>query len=385
MINMKKRSKSYDQNKLKIVCDNLCENIDNLFSHLNLDYKNNGKMITMCCPIHGGDNQAAINIYPNGDTYRGNWKCRTHQCERVFKGSIIGFVRGVLSRQKLNWEKEGDMTCSFDEALEFCLNLSKTDMSKIKVSKQEKNKQTFANMVNNISTKIQNTKSSITRDDAKKTLEIPAKYFLDRGFSDKVLKKYDVGLCNNIKKEMYGRAVAPIYDNNYQYIVGCTGRSVFECCDKCKCFHDPNKSCPSRENSWAFSKWRHSKDFKTQNYLYNFWFAKNYIYENYTIILVESPGNVWKLEENNINNSVAMFGSSLSDRQKSIIDSSGAMNIVILTDNDEAGNKAADQIISKCKNTYRIFKPKISTNDIGDMSSDQIEKEIKTYLKEKNL
>jgi DNA primase len=102
--------------------------------------------------------------------------------------------------------------------------------------------------------------------------------------------------------------------------------------------------------------------------------------KTYTAIIVESPGNVWKLEENGIHNSVGIFGSSMSDRQKILLDSSGAMNLVILTDNDEAGQKAAEQIKSKCQNTYRIFIPQISKPDIGEMTSAEINNEIKPLL-----
>jgi 5S rRNA maturation endonuclease (ribonuclease M5) len=75
-----------------------------------------------------------------------------------------------------------------------------------------------------------------------------------------------------------------------------------------------------------------------------------------------------------------MFGSSLSDRQKILLDSSGAMSLIVLADNDEAGRKAADQIKHKCQNTYRIFIPPISASDVGEMTSEQINNEIKTYL-----
>jgi len=70
----------------------------------------------------------------------------------------------------------------------------------------------------------------------------------------------------------------------------------------------------------------------------------------------------------------------LSDRQKILLDSSGAMAIVIITDNDEAGDSAAKQIESKCKNTYRIFHFKISKNDVADMTSEEIQAEIKNKL-----
>jgi 5S rRNA maturation endonuclease (ribonuclease M5) len=53
---------------------------------------------------------------------------------------------------------------------------------------------------------------------------------------------------------------------------------------------------------------------------------------------------------------------------------------VILTDNDDAGRKAAETIKQKCQNTYRIFIPKISKSDVGEMNSQEINTEIKTYI-----
>lgn len=95
-----KKSRSYDQYQLKELSYLVCDNIEDLFSVLNISsYKISGNMISMSCPIHGGDNDSALNLYHEGDSYRGNWKCRTHQCEQVFKSSIIGFIRGCLSRE----------------------------------------------------------------------------------------------------------------------------------------------------------------------------------------------------------------------------------------------------------------------------------------------
>jgi DNA primase len=194
------------------------------------------------------------------------------------------------------------------------------------------------------------------------------------------LDKYDVGLCNKPEKEMYNRAVAPIYDIDHKYMVGCTGRSIFNKCDQCSCFHDSNHGCPEIEDRWKYCKWKHNYQFKSQNHLYNLWYAKKYILESYKVILVESPGNVWKLEENGIHNSVALFGSSLSDKQKILLDGSGAMTIISIMDSDDAGIKALDIIRNKCKNTYNIIDIKISKPDIADMTNEEIEKEIKAYL-----
>lgn len=381
MKTMKKlKSHLNDQDRLKIVCDEVCDNIEDLLETFGLDYKHNFKMITMACPIHGGDNISALNLYPEGETYRGNWKCRTHGCEKTFKASVIGFIRGIISHQKYGWQEPGNETCSFAEAVEFATKFIKKDLSSIKISKTEKEKKQFTNVVNYLQNNPVAQKSVITRNQIVKSLEIPAQYYLDRKYTKEILTKYDVGLCFKEGKEMFGRVVVPIYDNDYHYMVGCTGRSIYEKCDKCKAFHSHSEECPNKDNAWKFPKWKHNTDFKSQNHLYNFWFAKEHILRTGTAIIVESPGNVWRLEENNIHNSIAIFGSSLSDRQKILLDSSGAMNLVILTDNDDAGHKAAEQIKAKCQNTYRIFTPSITKSDIGEMTPEEIHEQISLYL-----
>lgn len=379
MKTMTQKSPSYNQQKLKVVCDQVCDNIEDLLTALDIDdYKMSNKMITMSCPIHGGDNASAINIYHTGDYYRGNWKCRTHNCDYIFKSSIIGFVRGVLSRTKYDWNQDGDPTASFQEAVDFCLGLINKSIKDIKVSRSDTEKTTFARIVENVkqTSSTSNPLSKITKAQVRQSLQIPASYYLSRGYSKEVLNKYDVGLCDNPKKEMYNRIVVPIYSLDGKYIIGCTGRSIFDTCNKCRHYHDPNDACPNKEEGWKYCKWKHNFGFKSQEHLYNFWFAKDHIQKTKNIILVESPGNVWRLEEAGIHNSVAIFGSSMSDKQKLLIDSSGAMNIILLMDNDEAGQKASKQITDKCKKIYRIYSPTFEGPDVGELSVDQIKETI---------
>jgi 5S rRNA maturation endonuclease (ribonuclease M5) len=376
------KSRSFDQYQLKKACDILCDRIDELLEYFNLDkqLKYNGKMLVGCCPIHNGDNTTAFNLYPTGDTYRGNWKCRTHQCEKIFKGSIIGFIRGFLS-SKNGWVKPGDKSVSFDETLKFIQKFIDAEISEIHYNKKSIEKQSFTNLVSHITfnqdAPPDNTK--ISRSIVKNSLEFPCTYFIDRGFSEHILEKYDVGLCVRPEKEMYSRAVVPIYDADHKYLIGCSGRSIYEKCNLCKLYHDKTIECP-KNNLYNFSKWKHSQNFKSQNCLYNFWFAKKYILDSSTVILVESPGNVWKLEESGIHNSVALFGANLSDRQKIILDGSGAMNIIIIMDNDDAGKRATNHIIDKCKNTYNIKSISITKPDIGDMTQVEIDEEIKRLI-----
>lgn len=376
-----KPSHLISQDKLKIVCDGLCDNIEDLLEKFDIEYTCNGKLLSMACPIHGGDNVTALNIYPNGDSYRGNWKCRTHGCEETFKGSIIGFIRGILSNHKYGWEKSGDKMVSFQETLNFCLAFINKDLDKISINQTQKDKNRFISAIKNTKNEKDTQKENgITRDIVRKTLDLNHRYYTERGFSKEILDKYDVGYCSAIGREMQNRIVVPVYDHDYKYMIGCTGRTVFPVCNKCKHYHNNGDNCPNKNALFLHSKWRHSKGFKTQNYLYNIWFAKKYIRETYAVIIVESPGNVWRLEEAGIHNSVAIFGSSLSDRQKMILDASGAMNIITIMDNDEAGKKAAEKIKDKCCKTYNIKNIDINHSDIADMSIEDIQNYIKPLL-----
>jgi 5S rRNA maturation endonuclease (ribonuclease M5) len=380
-----KKSRSYSQHQLKVLSDYLCEDIDNLLDSLNVtDYRIFDRMIAMRCPIHGGDNNSALNLYYKGDNYRGNWKCRTHQCEETFKGSIIGFVRGCLSKQQ-GWTGPGDPMVSFEDAVDYSIKFSKQNLKDVKINRKEIEKNNFVNIVNNIQSDLKSKEDipKVSRSTIIKNLNIPSLYFLDRGFTKEILSKYDVGECEVQGKEMYGRAVVPVYDESYSYMVGCSGRSLYKSCEKCKSYHDSIENCPNEDYKWQYSKWKHNKGFKTQEHLYNLWFAKDHIQKSKSIVLVESPGNVWRLEESGIHNSVALFGSSLHEKQKLLIDLSGAMSIYVLMDNDEAGKKASQNIFDKCYKTYNVFNIEIDHNDVAEMSVSEVKDIISPQIKDK--
>jgi len=381
-VQQKYRSNKTQQQKLKILSDSICDRIEELFDYFDLEYKNSGKLYTMCCPIHEGDHPSALNIYPEGEVSRGNWACRTHNCEKIFKSSIIGFIRGILSNKEKAWQKDGDESCSFKDTIAFCEKFVGTKLDNIKVNQQKQNKAKFNAMIQNIQTQQNTAIQQVTRDHVRQTLQIPSQYFIERGFSQEILDKYDVGLCTNPNKDMYNRVVVPVYDLHYKHLVGCTGRSIFLKCDTCSGYHANNTECPDKKDIYKFSKWKHNNGFKTQESLYNLWFANDYIKRDGYAIIVESPGNVWKLEENDIHHSVAIFGTNLSDNQKLLLDASGAMTLFIITDNDDAGKKAAINIIEKCNRTYQIHVPSITKPDIAEMTSEEIQSQIKDSIKE---
>jgi len=231
----------------------------------------------------------------------------------------------------------------------------------------------FSSLVNGFSMPEQKL-TGITKDFYRSKVDIPSAYYLQRGYSIEILDKYDVGTCTQPKKPLYQRATVPIYDNSGEIIVGFTGRSIFAECPKCQDHHDPDKKCH------FFPKWKHTAGFQKENCLYNYWYAQDHILKSGVIVLVESPGNVWRLEEAGIHNSVAIFGAHLGPNQKKIIDASGALSIVCLLDNDEAGRKGAEKIHDQCAKMYRLYFPQLQDNDIGDMGVDVVTKDIKPLI-----
>lgn len=347
------QSHSIKQGQLKNVCDQLCDNIEDLLNHFDLDYRMNPNFCSMSCPIHGGDNESALNIYHEGDFYRGNWVCRTHGCEQVFLGSILGFIRGIMSHNKLDWQEEGDDVVSFSEVMTFVksfLNIDLVDEEEIYDVEKRKFLSSLSVFHQDVQVPTNTEDNIIDRNLVRSSLSIPSQYFLNRGFSAEILEKYDVGDCQHRFKPMFNRAVVPIYDNDHSEMIGCSGRTICE----------------------QLPKWKHSKGLKTDSSLYNFWYAKEHIKKSMSAILVESPGNVWKLEMSDIHNSLAIYGSSLSVKQKILLDMTGAMTLYILTDNDEAGKKCRENIEKQCCKIYNIEHIYAKDNDVGEMSTEEI-------------
>ena len=286
---------------------------------------------------------------------------------------MIDLVRGILSRVNYGWEKEGDKEATFKESVDFLLKFLKKDFDSLEADNHNVEKLHFNNLVNTLSSEAAK-KSGITQQMYRDRVEVPCKYYLDRGFSAKVLEGYDVGYCTNPRKPMYQRAVVPIYDNNHEFIVGCTGRSIFDKCPKCNNYHDPKEKCRH------FPKWMHSKGFQKEKWLYNYWVAKDEIAKTGVAILVESPGNVWRLAEAGIHNVVAIFGTAFNNDQKNLLDESGALSLVCLMDNDDAGQKAAKKIEEQCGRLYRLYFPSFDAADIAELNVDTVTSDIKPFI-----
>ena len=351
----KKKKRSYKREDLQKIGALLSEKLPELLEYFQVDYRINGEMAVGCCPVHDGDNQHAFNIYlePSEEYPQpGNWNCWTHRCHENWKPDVFGFVQAMLSKlkdQEISFMKTVDWICSF-------LGIDEKGLKSVNLAGDiEKSK--YLNVMSNLKKKAVDQKSVLSREKIRQHLEIPSKYYLDRGYSFGILDKYDVGLSKTNKTK--DRVVVPIYDESYSGMIGFTARTIHE---------------------GVKPKWVHQPGFKTKHCLYNYWFAKKHISKSGVVILVEGPGDVWRLEENGIKTSVAIFGTALSEEQMTILERSGASSIIVMTDNDEAGIMAAKKIHERCKRLFRVYFPKISASDIGDMDADDITHDIKPII-----
>lgn len=367
-------SKYTDQAKLNRLTNITILNIKDIYKYFNVEPAQGAKVYFSRCFIHGGDNKSSLNLYYNAD-YRIHYKCRTHLCETHFGTSLLSMIRGGLSHKRYGWKMIGDKTVSLDETVEFLLDKFGLDFNNLKDDVTFSKKDNFGKSVQILIS--DRPKGTFTRDFYRSKVEIPSQYFLKRGYSIEALDEFDVGICKTYKKEMFNRSTVPIYDDTGEFIVGVTGRSIFEECNKCNSYHNPDKPC------YVFPKWRHSRGFQKEKILYNYSKALPFIQETATAVIVESPGNVWRLWEAGINNVLGLLGTNFNPEQKLMLAESGALSVVVLMDRDknEAGQKAAQKIKAELERTYNVTVIELPFyGDVADMPVEDIQKYIKPTI-----
>jgi 5S rRNA maturation endonuclease (ribonuclease M5) len=196
-------------------------------------------------------------------------------------------------------------------------------------------------------------------------------YYPRRGITPEIIGKYHISFCNTKGKSMYKRAFFPILDETGRYVVGWSGRSIYEKCSSCGMHHHSQRPlCPESKYRGVYTKWKHSRDFHSELCLYNIWYAKPFIRKTGTVILCEGPGDVWAYEMAGIRNSVALLGLNMSRHQRLMLQNAGALTVICTFDNDEAGKKAMERLGKDLTHYFRVFCVTPDTaNDIGDTLS----------------
>jgi DNA primase len=348
--------KKLSSKELKRLSDKIAANIIPIFEKFGIKVNDFDEYISCPCPVHDGDNPNAFTMTTDcSHPYFGMWKCWTQGCEEENVNTPIGLIRVLLSRLQ-------DVEVSFDETIAYSMKLVETDFEDLNKESTVIEFNSFSKFEKALQKREENKESGITRNQVRESLKRPAQYYVKRGYSKEVLDEFDVGVCTDKNKQMRGRVVAPVYDDEFKFMVGCVGRVAHE--------------------NYNGRKWVNSKKFYAGAWLYGYWLSQDHIRKTRSAILVEGQGDVWRLWEAGIKNVVGMFGSGLTDTQMRILETSGAFTLVLLTDNDEAGNKAKKSIKKKCERIFNIVELDLQTKDVGEMSVEQIENQLKPKLKE---
>lgn len=348
------------QNKIFLSSELLQPYYETILTYLGVEYTHIGNRISGPCPIHGGDNPTAWTMWLDGYSISGNWKCFTRNCHHratSFTGFIAKFMSAKYNKRYTEQHAE--------KWLMKFLNIKDGEIGSIDAEKLALHRQ------------IQHTPLDpdviCPRSEALKHLDIPSAYFLTRHYKPETLKFFDVGECVNPRKKLYGRAVVPVYTEDKQGLIGCTSRSTANRCDICGTYHHGN--CPTNNlERWKANKWLHLCP--RERVLYNSWHARKYIEETNSVIIVESPGNVWRLWEAGYYNCVAVLGASISEYHLNLLNKMMVLNIYVCGDNDRAGRSLVTALKSRCERRFLFNEIKVSGPDIGEMRAEQLRSEL---------
>lgn len=324
-----------------------------------------GDRLTGCCPVpHSegrtpNDNNKAF----SWDFRRQMWQCFTHRCHQAHGSDIFALIRSVKR-------------CSFRDAVEWVLTALDKDVDEIKeIDPEEAQK-----LEQIIRKRAQLVTHKRAEDDMMRHLQ-PSNYFKSRGFSDEVIKEFGCG-GEWHKPGTYGerRAIMPIYDPIEGYLIAFT----------CRLLDD------SEIEAWR-PKWCHALNFAemrkksaersdeerfhASSVLFNLHRAKNHMGDSGTIIIVEGPGDVMRMWEAGLKNTVAVLGTGFSKHHKTLLHKVGCRRILCVLDADEAGEKGGRAVEKMCKDYFEYVSITLSGGkDPGEHDPAQLRQLFKEYL-----
>ena len=193
-------------------------------------------------------------------------------------------------------------------------------------------------------------------------VQIPSAYFIERDYQAATMKHFGVGDCGYCENNLRDRAIIPIHDDTGKSVVGIIGRTIKE----------------YRLPKFLF----HPTGFDKRYYFYNYHRAIKHITDNNIpyLYITEGQGDVWRLYEAGVKNAVSIFGKTLSDQQINKLKSMRVSSLIILTDDDQAGRESKVAISRQLSRTHNLIFPRIYNKDIGNMSIEQIKKDILSNL-----
>jgi 5S rRNA maturation endonuclease (ribonuclease M5) len=365
---------------LNTLCNKACHRIDEVFTALGVRLRKIANRYVGKCPVHDGRSPEGFSLYPDGYSAPGWWRCHSNHCERHFRPSVLGFVRGVMSNHQHGWGQEEDRKVSHRAAVNALCDILGLDLYNIEVDRSAAVRSRLAADVELLLAQRPENKAMCSRDEYLEMVEIPSTYYRGRGFSPKTLQTYEVGECVEARSSHYGRIIIPVYNDTGHRIVGAISRAVEPLCGQCKLCHSPDSPCPNPDSRLKYLRWSVVNRFRDKDHLYNVWFSKPKIRETKCLVITEGVSDVWRLEESGVTNAVALFGSELSDAQEISLQQLMPRHIVALTDNDEAGLACWEQLKQRCGRIANMHRIEYEGEDVGSLSVQYVKEHIKPQV-----
>ncbi len=279
------------------------------------------------CPVHGGTGRN-FRVGTDGQTVPIYWACHSHHCERQWKSSLVGLVRGILSAQKM---KEVSFLDAVGHLKKYVEGLPEELPRR-------------AAPVRKV------VRFAYRRETVRAQLKIPAPYLLARGFGAEVLDRFDVGYSPK-----RGHTVIPIYDDTGEVCV-----AVLE------------KNEVYRKESRKYNVV--PEGFSTGQYLYNHHAALSTDAER--LYVVESPLDAIRLADAGAVG-VALFGTEMTAKQAEKLVALGeGRTLAVAFDNDpggrDGGAAAFDKLRQRTK-TIRAIVPE-TYKGLSRMPTDEVKR-----------
>lgn len=321
------------------------EKIPDILDRLGIKYSSSNNRYFFSCPVHGGDNSNGCTIFADNKLC---WKCWTQSCHEEYGSGIFGFVRGALTRAKGKNVTYTEVASFLGS--EYCIKQEYDPLAEkytpSSLIEYKRIQETFLTEPN------RNYEHHIDRAYAIRNLNIPSPYYLakDHPIQSSILTKFDIGDCT--EGYMEGRAVTPIYNENYRF-VGNAGRKI----------------------GWQKGdgpKWTYDSTLEKGHHLYGLNLARQYILDSGTCILVEGQANIWRLWEAGFPNCVGIMGASLTEHQLILLEKSGCTTVVLMMDLDQAGAKATLQIKKVGGRRFNYVGPELIKGDPEEHTAEEL-------------
>jgi DNA primase len=221
-------------------------------------------------------------------------------------------------------------------------------------------------------------------------------YFRERGFGDAILRKFEVGYCNEKRDDFTQKAIAAGYKSDYLVLSGLTidregylfdrfaGRIMFPIHSLSgQVLGFGGRIIKSEPKAAKYVNTPETEIYHKSRIVYGIYQARQAISRDDRCYLVEGYTDVLSMHESGIENVVASSGTALTQEQIRLI-KRFTPNITMLYDGDPAGVKASlrgtDMVLEEGMNVRIVMLPE--GEDPDSYSKKLSDEEFRQYLKD---